>query len=293
MSDVATEEQALAARQQVAARPLESPVVRRIVPAKRRLRVGDLFRDLPVVRVLAARDFKVKYKQSLLGPLWLIFQPLALLAAFMVAFRGIAEVETFGIPYAVFALVGLSAWAFFQASMTIGTASLVSNIQLVRFTPCPRLAFPLAGIAASLPSYGVTMVAALAAAAATGSLSARAVLLPLGLIWLFVLTAGVVAIAASLTVRIRDMLSAMPFLLQVGVFLAPVGYPLADLNDTVRALVGLNPLTGVIEAWRWMMLSGYHPSFEPIAISLGATAIVVVVGWVVFSRIETTMADEI
>jgi ABC-type polysaccharide/polyol phosphate export permease len=293
MSDVATEEQALAARQQVAARPLESPVVRRIVPAKRRLRVGDLFRDLPVVRVLAARDFKVKYKQSLLGPLWLIFQPLALLAAFMVAFRGIAEVETFGIPYAVFALVGLSAWAFFQSSMTIGTASLVSNIQLVRFTPCPRLAFPLAGIAASLPSYGVTMVAALAAAAATGSLSARAVLLPLGLIWLFVLTAGVVAIAASLTVRIRDMLSAMPFLLQVGVFLAPVGYPLADLNDTVRALVGLNPLTGVIEAWRWMMLSGYHPSFEPIAISLGATAIVVVVGWVVFSRIETTMADEI
>ena len=293
MSDVATEGRTVVAEQQVAARPLESPMVRRIVPAKRRLTVGDLFRDLPVVRVLAARDFKVKYKQSLLGPLWLIFQPLALLAAFMVAFRSLADVSTFGIPYAVFALVGLSAWAFFQASMTIGTASLVSNIQLVRFTPCPRLAFPIAGIAASLPSYGVTMAAALVAAAGTGVLSPRALLLPLGLLWLFLLTAGVVAIAASFTVRFRDMLSAMPFLLQVGVFLAPVGYPLADLNETVRTLVDLNPLTGVIEAWRWMMLSGYHPSFEPIGISLVATAVVIVVGWQVFSRIETTMADEI
>jgi homopolymeric O-antigen transport system permease protein len=272
---------------------LELPVVRVIKPVKRRIRLRDVPRDAPVIRVLAARDFKVKYKQSLLGPLWLIFQPLALLAAFLVAFRSLADVDTFGIPYAVFALVGLSAWAFFQASMTIGTASLVSNIQLVRFTPCPRLAFPLAGLIASLPSYAVTVAAALTTAAATGVLSPRALLLPLGLAWLFLLTAGIVAITASFTVRFRDMLSAMPFLLQVAVFLAPVGYPLADLNETVRTLVDLNPLTGVIEAWRWMMLSGYHPSFEPIGISLAVTTVLAVAGWWIFSRIETTMADEI
>jgi lipopolysaccharide transport system permease protein len=272
---------------------LESEIVKRIVPVKRRLRVSDLWHDVQVVRVLAARDFKVKYKQSLLGPLWLVFQPLALLAAFLVAFRGLADVETSGVPYVVFALVGLTVWAFFQASMTIGTASMITNTMLIRLTPCPRLAFPIAGLIASLPSFAVTGAGALVAAALTGTLSPRVVLLPVGLAWLFLLTAGLVAITASSTVLFRDTLSAMPFLLQVGLFLAPVGYPLSDLNSTVRALVDLNPLTGVIETFRWIMLEGYFPSFEPIGISLVLTTVLVVVGWRTFSRIETTMADKI
>jgi lipopolysaccharide transport system permease protein len=275
-----------------AAAPLESTAVRRIVPTKRRLKLVDFYRDAPVIRVLAARDFKVKYKQSLLGPLWLFFQPLALLAAFLVAFRGLADVQS-GPPYIPFALVGLAAWAFFQASMTIGTASFISNWSLVRFTPCPRLAFPVAAIIASVPSFIVTVAGALVAAAVTGSLSPKAVLLPFGFAWLFLLTAGVVAISASLTVRYRDMLSAMPFLLQVGLFLAPVGYPLAELDSTVRALLDLNPLTGLIEAWRWMVLADYVPSFEPIGVSLVLTPLVVVAGWRIFARLETTMADEI
>jgi lipopolysaccharide transport system permease protein len=273
-------------------RPLELPAVRTITPVKRRLRFADVFPDTSVVRVLAARDFKVKYKQSLLGPLWLIFQPLALLAAFLVAFRGLADVQS-GVPYVVFALVGLSAWAFFQASMTIGTASLISNITLVRFTPCPRFAFPVAAVIASLPALGVTVLAALIAAAATGIASPRVFLLPLGAVWLFVLTLSVVAVVASFTVRYRDTLSAMPFLLQVGLFLAPVGYPLSELGSTVRALVDLNPLTGMIEAWRWMVISGYIPSFEPIGISFVETALLIAIGWFVFSRFEATMADEI
>jgi lipopolysaccharide transport system permease protein len=275
-----------------AAPPLEEPSVRRIRPTNARIRLSDLYSDIPVIRVLAARDFKVKYKQSLLGPLWLVFQPLALLAAFLVAFRGLADVEA-GIPYTVFALVGLSAWTFFQASMTIGSASLVSSVMLVRFTPCPRLAFPVAGILASLPAWAVATAGALVAAAVTGTLSPRAVFLPLGLVWLFLLTWGLVAIAAALTARFRDMLSAMPFLLQVGVFLAPVGYPLYELNSTVRILIDLNPLTGLMEALRWMVISGYTPSFEPIGLGLLTTALLAVAGWVVFARREPTLADYI
>jgi lipopolysaccharide transport system permease protein len=197
------------------------------------------------------------------------------------------------VPYSVFVLVGLSAWAFFQASMTIGTASLITNIMLVRFTPCPRFAFPIAGILASLPTYAVTAAAALVAAAATGTLSPRALLLPLGLVWLFLLTAGVVTLAAAFTVRYRDIVQAMPFLLQVGLFLAPVGYPLHQLGPTIRQLVELNPLTGLIEAWRWMVVSGYGASPRVIGFSLLMTALVVMVGWRTFTRLETTMADEI
>src|SRR5947209_8706650 len=104
-------------------RPVDGPPPRIIAPAKRRLRFRDLRKDVSVIRVIAARDFKVKYKQSVLGPLWLIFQPLALLAAFLVAFRGLGKVQSSGVPYAVFALVGLSAWAYFQAAMTLGAQS--------------------------------------------------------------------------------------------------------------------------------------------------------------------------
>lgn len=271
---------------------LELETVRLVRPVKRRVTLADVVRGADVIRVMAGRDFKVKYKQSLLGPLWLLFQPLALLAAFFVAFRNLANVQP-GIPYSVFALVGLSVWAFFQASMTIGTASIISNITLVRFTPCPRFAFPIAGIIASLPAWAVTTVAALLIAAVTGNLSPRVMLLPFGVVWLLLLTAGFVAIGAAFTVRYRDILAAMPFLLQVGLFLAPVGYPLRQLGPTVRALVELNPLTGLMEAWRWMIVAGYGAPTRAIALSLVMSALIVVAGWRTFTRLETTMADEI
>src|SRR5262245_5418012 len=188
---------------------LESPAVRRIVPTKRRIRPVDIFREPSVVRVLAARDFKIKYKQSLLGPIWLLFQPLALLGGFVLAFR--ANVQT-GVPYVVFTLGGLMAWSFFQASMTIGSASLITHFQLVRFTPCMRLAFPTASTIASLPSLAVTAIGALIAAVATGTLSPRAVVLPIAFLWLFVLTIGTVMVASSLSVRFRDIISVVPFL---------------------------------------------------------------------------------
>lgn len=271
----------------------EPPDEKVITPAKRRLKLRDVPRTTPIIRVLAARDLKVKYKQSLLGPLWLVFQPMALLAAFFVAFRGIADVGASGLPYVLFALVGLTIWSFFQAAMTIGTASVVTNGNFVRFTPCPRSAFPIASVIASLPAYGVTIAAALATAAITGHLSLRVLLLPLSLLWLLILTMGLVWISSSLAVRYRDINSALPFLLQVGVFLAPVGYPLADLSSSVRAIVNVNPLTGIIEASRWMMLSGYECAVEPILLSLATTVVVVIAGWQLFSRRETTMADEI
>ena len=271
---------------------LESPVVRRIVAAKRRVRLSDLHRDFPVVAVLAARDFKVKYKQSILGPLWLVFQPLALFAGFLIAFRARSTVGG-NIPYVVFALTGLMVWSFFQAAMTIGTASIITNAQLVRFTPCPRLAFALAGIIASLPSLVVTAVGALAAAALTGSISIRALLLPLGFTWLFLLTAGMALLFCSLAVRFRDIISVLPFTLAIGLFLAPVGYPLRSLSHWLQVLIAFNPITGILETCRWMAIANYRPSTLAIYLSLATTVVAVTIGWRVFTRIETTMADEI
>ena len=272
---------------------LEWPVERVIKPAKRRLRLRDLPGYAPLIRVLAARDLKVRYKQSILGPIWLIFQPVAMLIAFVVAFQGLGDVQTSGVPYVLFALVGLSVWSFFQSAMTIGTASIVTNANLIRYTPSPRSAFPLATIIASLPSFVVTTVAAFFAAAVTGHLSVRILLLPVALVWLMLLTLGVVALLSSLTVRYRDINSVLPFLLQVAVFLAPIGYPLGKLPQKAHTLVTINPITGITEFMRWVMLSGYDFAAKPIAVSAFITPLLAYAGWRIFTRIETVMADEI
>jgi lipopolysaccharide transport system permease protein len=273
--------------------PLVDPTIRTATPAKRRLRLRDILTQGPVISVLASRDFKVKYKQSLLGPLWLVFQPLALLVAFLVAFRGLGKVETSGVPYVVFTLVGLSAWTFFSASMTIGSSSLLTNATFVRYTPCPRSAFPIAAVIASLPAFVVTAVAAVVGAGVTGVLSPRVLLLPLGLVWLFVLTLGAVGIASSLAVRYRDVIQALPFLLSVGVFFAPIGYSLAGLSPFMRKVVELNPIAGLIEAWRWMVIASYHPSMTAVTVSLVLTVGLAFLGWRVFTGREPTMADVI
>lgn len=268
-------------------------VVTVVAPAKRRLGWRSLIAALPVIRVLAARDFKAKYKQSLLGPAWLVIQPLALLGALIVAFSSVVSVETEGVPYVVFALSGLAAWAFFQAAFTMGGAAVVSNYQLVKRTSCPRVAFPIAGIIASLPSLALTGAAAIAAAALSGNVGVRLLLAPVVVVWLLALTFGAVALVAALAVRYRDVLSVLPFALQVGFFVTPVGFPPSELSGTMRTIVSCNPMTGVLEAWRWTLISGWEIDGIAVWASLIITVAALVLGFRVFARLEVSMADDI
>ena len=263
----------------------------RLEPVKTRIHLNIIAAMLPVVRVLAVRDFKAKFKQSLLGPVWIFLQPLALLAAFLVGFHAVATIKTSGVPYVVFVLVALGAWTYFQASLSMGAVSVVTNAQLMQRTACPRLAFPIAALIANLPSLAVPLVAGVAAAAITGELSPRVLLLPLGLLWLIAATAGVVAMTSALNVRYRDLLAVLPLILQVGVFFSPIGYQVSDLPSWARIVIGLNPLAGVMETWRWMVLPIHPPSVGLIATSLAVTIVLVLAGWFVFTRSEPTMAD--
>ena len=263
-----------------------------IAPVRRRISVRDLTSNVGLVRVLVARDLKVKYKQSLLGPIWLVFQPFALLVAFVIGFHSVAGVETGGVPYALFALTGLSMWSYFSTASVAGSMSLIGNTNLVRFTSCPRLALTVANLLASLPAFfvpaGVTIVAALA----SGYLPASLAVAPAVAVWLVVLTVAFAAILASLAVRSHDVPAALPFLLQAGVFFAPVAYPTDQLSGVARALVSLNPLTGLIEAWRWCVL-GLPPDVPAVVVSLILTVALVVIAWIVFGRLEVTMSDDI
>lgn len=271
--------------------PLYDPRVRVSRPRTRRLTLRDLPRATAVLRVLVARDIKVRYQQSIIGPLWLAFQPLALLAVFLVAFRGRSGAGAAGVPYLVFTLCGLSAWSFFQAATTIGAPSMISNMTLIKATPCPRIAPLLAGVASSLPSYGLVAIAAIVAAAADGRLSLRVLLLPVVLLWLMFLITGVVATLASFAVRYRDVITALPFLMQLGAFVAPVGYALNSVSPTLRIVLDVNPITGIAEASRWVILSGYRVDRTPLIVSAAITLAILLFGWRTFTKHETTMAD--
>lgn len=262
-------------------------------PARHRIGLRDIVASRSAIRVLSSRDFKVKYKQSVLGPVWLVFQPLALLVGLLVAFKGLGHVNTDGVPYPLFALCGLTVWSFFQAALTMGAPAIVSNGPLIRYTPCPRVAPLMSAIISSLPSFAVTCGASLVWAAAAGDLSWWALLLPVALVWLLVLTFGTIAFCAALAVRYRDVISALPFLLQVGTFLAPVGYSTQHLSTKLKVIVEINPISGVIEVIRTLIVSGYHPSLTPVVISFVVTVAVFILGWRTFTRLEPTFSDVI
>jgi lipopolysaccharide transport system permease protein len=245
-----------------------------------------------VIRALASRDLKARYKQSALGPAWLVLQPVALLVAFGVGFRSVVHVRTAGVPYFVFALTGLIVWTYFQATTMVAVGSIVNNYALVRWTACPRLALPLATLLSNLPSFVITFVAALITAAVAGYISVGWLLLPLLFAWLVLLVGAGAIILSALSVRARDVLSVMPFLLQVMLFLSPVAYGTSQVSPVARAFISVNPITGLIDAWRWSLL-GVTPSLTAVCISLGLTVASAILAWRFFARFEIRMADEI
>lgn len=261
-------------------------------PTSTRLRVGELGTYGPLIRTLASRDLKARYKQSALGPAWVVFQPLALLLAFWVGFHKVAHVRTAGVPYLLFALTGLVVWTYFQAVTMVSVGSLVNNYALVRWTACPRVALPLATLVSNLPSFAIPALAALIAASASGFLGVQALLLPVLFIWLVALVAVAAIVLSAVAVRARDVLSATPFLLQVMLFLSPVAYGTSQLPPALRALISLNPLTGLIDVWRWSLL-GINPSLSAVIVSLALTSVGIVVAWRLFGSLEVSMADEI
>lgn len=259
-----------------------------------RPRLRDLWAERALISIVAQRDIKVKYKQSLLGRMWLVIQPVALLVGFVVVFGRIASVETNGIPYVLFALVGLTIWSYFQATMTLGAASVVSNYNLVRWTPSPRIAFPAASLFSSLPSLAITLAATLIIGLLVGwRPGLRFLLLPLCVLWLLVFVGGLVFLVSAAAVRFRDVLNALPFVLQVGLFVTPVGYSTANLSHSIAVVLSLNPLVGMIEAWRWCFFTQAHPSAVTIGVSAVMTLLTGAAGWSLFRRLQPTMADVI
>jgi lipopolysaccharide transport system permease protein len=241
---------------------------------------------------LVWRDVKVRYKQTAIGVAWVLLQPLLTMMVFTLVFGRLARVPSDGVPYPIFMYSALLPWNLFSNSLNRGGESVVQNAGLVTKIYFPRLILPLAAILSPLVDFAISLVLLAAMMIWYGvSPGWGLVAMPLFIV-LAVLTALAVGLwLAALNVRYRDVGHAIPFVIQMWMFVSPVAYPVSMIPERWRALYSLNPLAGVIEGFRWALLGKQMPELGVIAVSSFMVAALLLPALVYFRHTERTFAD--
>ncbi len=276
--------------------PLARPH-RRIQPSSGLIPIdfGELWRYRELLYRFLWRDFKGRYKQTFLGPFWAVFRPFVSIVLFSVIFGSLAKIGTGskGVPYPLFAL-GLLPWTYFSSALT-GTAGAILNsgglLQKVYF---PRIYAPLSAVVTPLVDLALTMVIAVGLFVYYQRLpSWHLVLMPIFILLALVVALGVGLWFTGVMVRYRDAGFALPFVIQVAMYLTPVVYPASFIPDRFRWLLALNPLTAVIEGFRWSLLGTKPPSVPALLVSTAIGIVVLIGGVYFFRRTERTIVDMI
>src|SRR6185295_4605786 len=238
------------------------------------------------------RDVKVRYKQTALGAAWAILQPVMTMIVFSVFFGRLAKMPSDGIPYPVFAFAALLPWQLFAYALSESSNSLVGSQNLITKVYFPRLIVPLAAVLAGLVDFAIGFIVLLGLMWYYGIAPTNAVLL----LPFFVLFAIASALAvglwlSSLNVKYRDVRYTLPFLTQLWLFLTPVAYPSSLVPDKWRALLGVNPMAGVVEGFRWALLGKAADPGPLLLVSVIAVVALLIGGLAYFRRTERTFAD--
>jgi ABC-type polysaccharide/polyol phosphate export permease len=253
----------------------------------------ELWRYRELGGFLALRDLKVRYKQAVFGAAWAVFQPLAGVVVFTLVFRRLAKVPSDGIPYPLFVFAGLAVWSYHASSVTRATQSLVGNAPLVTKVYFPRQLVPLAAVLPGLVDLALSLLMLGVLLAVYQTAPGWAVLtLPLWLVALVATTLGVGLWLSALNVQYRDINHAITLFIQLWLFVSPVAYPSSMVEGGWRLLYALNPMAGVIDAFRWALVRGPRPGLT-LLISLAVTAVILVSGVLYFQRTERRFADVI
>lgn len=237
------------------------------------------------------RDIKIRYRQTFLGGLWAILQPLLAMLVFTFIFNRLAGVRSDGPPYPLFAFAGLIPWTFFSNAVSASSNSLVSNQHLVSKIYFPRVFIPIGSIGALLIDLCLSLVLLFGLMIHYHwSLTYRCLLLPVFLVAAFLSAGGIGLALSALNVTYRDVKYAVPFLVQMGLFVTPVIYPIHYVPERWQILVGLNPMAGVVLGFRHALL-GSPASWRLMGLSLGISLFLFLVGLLVFGRMERKFAD--
>ncbi|WP_298229504.1 ABC transporter permease [Gryllotalpicola sp.] len=267
-------------------------------PGWRALDLAELWAYRELLYFLVWRDIKVRYKQTVLGAAWAILQPLATAVVFTLFFGRLAHIASDGLPYPIFSYAGLLVWTFFAQGLTQSSASVVGSANLITKVYFPRLVIPLAAVVAGLLDLAVASPLLLVMMAYYKVWPGVAVVaLPLVLLLALLTAVGVGLWLAALNVEYRDVRFVVPFLVQLWLFVTPVIYPASVVAPHIERLgvpgwvLGLNPMAGVVEGFRWAMLGHGAAPVHLIAASAAVALVLCVTGALYFRSVEREFAD--
>lgn len=257
--------------------------------------VRELWERRDLLYFLARRQVSVRYKQSAIGVFWAVLQPLLLAVVFSVFFGHLAKVPSErGVPYPAFAVSGMVLWLFFASALSNASESTVANDQLISKVYFPRIIIPLAAVAPALIDFCVAFVVVIITIVIYGiTPPAQVVLVPVLALAALATATGVGLWLSALNVRYRDVHHAIPFLILVGLFVSPITYPFHLVPAGVRPIYALNPLVGLLEAYRWMLFPSAPWPGAIILTPIATSVLLVLTGSLYFQRVERTFADVI
>ena len=256
--------------------------------------IRELWEYRELFYFLAWRDVKVRYKQTVLGVVWAVIQPLFTMVIFTVVFGQIANISSDGVPRPVFYFSALLPWFYFSSTLTSAGMSLVSNSGLLTKIYFPRIILPAAAVLVPLIDFLIGSVFLIGFIVYYDiPVGWNLLLWPFLVVPLAMLAFGVGAFLAALNVTYRDVKYAIPFGIQLLLFMTPIIYPSSVFPERFRWLLALNPLSGLIEAFRYAVVPTYSIHWEVLGLSLAVTTALLVLGVVYFKRTEKAFADVI
>lgn len=251
----------------------------------------ELWNYRELMYFLSWRDIKVRYKQTMLGVLWAIIQPLVTMVIFSIFFGKLANVPSDGVPYPIFSYTALIPWTLFSYGFLQSSNSLVQNTNLITKVYFPRIIIPISSVMVGLLDFCVSFLVLFALIIYYQlHLYSSLVFLPMFVILALIASLGVGFWFSALNVKFRDARYIVPFLSQVWLFVTPIAYSSSLIAEPWRSWYGINPMAGVVEGFRWAIL-GIEPSFSLIMVSVGSAIIIILIGAYYFQRMEQYFAD--
>lgn len=260
----------------------------------------ELWRYRDLYRMLVKRDIVTLYKQTVLGPLWFFIQPIMTTVMYMVVFGGIAKIPTDGIPQPLFYLAGICMWQYFADCLNKTSSTFISNANIFGKVYFPRLVVPLSNVTSNLIKFGIQFMlfaAVYVYFVCTGANvhpTWAAVLLPVCIVLIASLALGFGVIFSAMTTKYRDLTFLLTFFVQLWMYATPVIYPLSTItNPKLKMLMMANPLTGVVEVFKYGLLGAGNFSWGMLGYSAGFAFALLAVGIVVFNRIQRSFIDTV
>jgi lipopolysaccharide transport system permease protein len=258
------------------------------------LRLADIWEYRELLYFMIWRDVKVRYKQTAFGAAWAIFQPAMLMVVFTVFLNRVAGIASYGIPYPVFAAAGLVPWTLFSQGLLLSSSSLVDSAPLIGKVYFPRLVLPIAAACSFLLDYVIALGLLAVLMAVYGvAPGAQLVLLPVFTLLVVAVALSVGIWLSALNVRYRDVRYTLPFLVQLWLLVTPIAYASSRIPSHWRTLMGINPVAGALEGFRWCTVGTAAPSVGLVTLSFVTTVFLLVTGLFYFRRVERTFADVI